>query len=155
MSTVDFPLNCISPVAARSRRRIGWRVATLLILLNGGCLWRSYPEALATHLDALTKAAAKLVVVCQSERGLPVDGVEEFAKPSLQARAFLRQYDSHKDERSYQQLGVFLDRYDALLDRVEASRAEGGKVDPEWLTAELNLLLHMAAAIRGSAVPTE
>jgi hypothetical protein len=124
----------------------------LLWVAGPGCRWRSYPEILNVHLDVLTQTAAKLIAVAQSPRGLQTEGMGEYTYPSRRARAFLADYQSYRDRPSHRQLTAFLDRYDSLVERIDAARVNRKPIESAVLTTELNELLQMSAAIRGMAV---
>jgi hypothetical protein len=49
-------------------------------------------------------------------------------------------------------LTAFLDRYDSLVERIDAARVNRKPIESAVLTTELNELLQMSAAIRGMAV---
>lgn len=133
----------------------GWTIGVtlgLLAIAASGCSWRSYPEVLNVHLDVLTQTAAKLIAVAESPRGLQTEGMGEYTYPSRRARAFLADYQGYRERRSHQQLSSFLDRYDGLVEHIDAARVNRSPLDSASLTAELNELLHVAASIRGAAV---
>ena len=148
-----------------AQRLQGWRAAALcygagpmarrlmvLAMSLGavGCLWRSYATILSVHLDVLTQTAAKLCSVVEAARGPTAEGMAEYTYPAQRGREFLRQFGSYRDRRSYQQFSVYLDRYEAMVRDVDATRAQGG----EWhatlprLIEQRDALVQLAARIR-------
>ena len=115
-----------------------------------GCLWRSYATILSVHLDVLTQTAAKLCSVVESARGPTTEGMAEYTYPAQRGREFLHQFSNYSGRRSYQQFGVYLDRYEAMVRDVDATRAQAGN----WhallprLIAQRDALMQLAGQIR-------
>jgi len=126
------------------------RVAFLLVVCAAGCLWRSYGAIMEVHLDVLTQTADKLSSVVASGRGPTAQGMAEYVYPAQRAREFMRQFSSYGDRRSYQQFGVLVDRYEALVREVDAARAQRqlGPQDVSHLHSEREALYALAAQIR-------
>ena len=123
-----------------------------LILCAAGCLWRGYGTIMEVHLDVLTQTAAKLCSVVESGRGPLAEGMAEYVYPAQRARVFLRQFSNYSDRRSYQQFGVLLDRYEALVHEVDAARSQGqlGPEVAERLNRERDALQASASEIRAA-----
>jgi hypothetical protein len=102
-----------------------WRLTIVLVACAAGCLWRSYGTIMDVHLDVLTQTADKLYSVVASGRGPTAEGMAEYVYPAQRAREFMRQFSSYSSRRSYQQFGVLVDRYDAMVREVDAARAQG------------------------------
>jgi hypothetical protein len=102
-----------------------WRLTILLIVCAAGCLWRSYGTIMDVHLDVLTQTADKLRSVVEGGRGPTAEGMAEYIYPAQRAREFMRQFSSYSSRRSYQQFGVLVDRYDAMVREVDAARSQG------------------------------
>jgi len=125
--------------------------ATLCALT--ACLWRSYATILSVHLDVLTQTADKLCDVVESGRGPNAQAMAEYVYPAQRGREFLRQFESYHERSSYRQFGDFLDRYEALIQRVDGVRAAAGDWNatlPE-LRAQRDALRRLATAIRSDA----
>jgi hypothetical protein len=127
------------------------RLAVLTMCIGAaGCLWRSYATILSVHLDVLTQTAAKLCSVVEARRGPTIEGMAEYIYPAQRGREFLRQFSSYSARRSYQQFSEYLDRYEAMVRDVDATRAQSGN----WqallprLTAQRDALVQLAAQIR-------
>ena len=133
-------------VRAMSRRLV---LLGVLVVCTG-CLWRGYATIMSVHLDVLTQMAAKLCSVVEAGRGPTAEGMAEYTYPAQRGREFLRQFSRYKAQRSYQEFGTFLGRYEAMVHDVDAARAEGRDwrmVSPA-LQAQRDRLLQLAAAIR-------
>ena len=102
-----------------------WRLTILLIVCAAGCVWRSYATIMNVHLDVLTQTADKLYSVVESGRGPTAEGMAEYVYPAQRAREFMQQFSSYSGRRSYQQFGVLVDRYDAMVREVDAGRSQG------------------------------
>jgi hypothetical protein len=123
----------------------------VLLLCATGCVWRSYATILSVHLDVLTQTAAKLQSVVESGRGPTAEGMAEYVYPAQRAREFLRQFSNKSDRPSYQKFTALLDRYEAMVRRVDAARVAGtGAQAVADLTAEQAALQQLAAEIRTS-----
>src|SRR5262245_37602798 len=109
------------------RRLFVW----VVFLTVAGCVWRGYATIMNVHLDVLTQTAAKLCAVVQADKGPSTEGIAEYVCPAKRGREFLRQFSGDSARRSYTQFGAFLDRYEALVRDVDASRARGS----DWRTA--------------------
>ena len=131
-------------------RRRGIVVCVVVLLSVAGCLWRGYATILGVHLDVLTQTAAKLVNVVESGRGPTAEGMAEYVYPAQRAREFMRQFSSYGERASYRQLGVLLDRYEAIVKGVDAARVTGGQTKPDVtaLAAERDKLEQLAVSIR-------
>jgi hypothetical protein len=114
-------------------------------------LWRSYPEILAVHLDVLTQTAAKLCAVVEADRGPTAEAMGEYIYPAQRGRGFLRQFSNYSERPSYQKLGELLDRYEAMVHRVDAARAAGAALDVGWLASERDTLVAVADTVRNEA----
>lgn len=123
-------------------------VALLLFLCMPCCIWRSYGNILNVHLDVLTQTAAKLCAVVESGKPLRTEDMAEYTYPSQRAREFLRQFGRYRERRSYQQLSTLLDRYDVLVQAVDAARAQQHVPDLQQLTRERDALQRSADDIR-------
>jgi hypothetical protein len=126
------------------------RSPILMAICVAGCLWRSYGAIMEVHLEVLTQTADKLCSVVESGRGPTAEGMAEYVYPAKRAREFLRQFGGYSDRRSYQQFGVLLDRYEALVRDVDAARADR-RLGPEEalrVTGEGDALRAMAGEIR-------
>jgi hypothetical protein len=129
-----------------------WRLTILLLACAAGCLWRSYGAIMDVHLDVLTQTADKLNSVVESGRGPTAEGMAEYVYPAQRAREFMRQFSSYSSRRSYQQFGVLVDRYDALVREVDAARSQG-RLGPEVVARvkdESDALRALAAETRGA-----
>jgi hypothetical protein len=126
------------------------RVASLLFVLLAGCLWRGYAAIMAVHLDVLTQTAAKLCAVVESGRGLTAEGMAEYVYPAQRAREFLRQFSGQSGRESYQRFTTLLDRYEAMVREVDATRAAQRDWQPvlPHLNAEREALAQLAADVR-------
>ena len=126
------------------------RLPIVLIICAAGCLWRGYGTIMEVHLDVLTQTADKLYSVVASGRGPTAEGMAEYVYPAKRAREFMRQFSGYSDRKSYQQFGVLLDRYEALVREVDAARAQRqlGPEDVSHLRSEREALYALAAEIR-------
>jgi hypothetical protein len=131
-------------------RRMCRRLGILLLVCAAGCLWRSYGTIMAVHLDVLTQTADKLSSVVASGRGPTAEGMAEYVYPAQRAREFMRQFSGYRDRKSYQQFGVLVGRYEALVREVDAARAQRqlGPQDASHLRSECEALDALAAEIR-------
>jgi hypothetical protein len=121
-----------------------------MVVCVAGCLWRSYGAIMEVHLDVLTQTADKLSSVVASGRGPTAEGMAEYVYPAQRAREFMRQFSGYSDRKSYQQFGVLVDRYEALVREVDAARAQGrlGAEEASRLNSERDAVRGMADAIR-------
>ncbi len=125
-------------------------VVVTLCVWAAACLWRSYATILSVHLDVLAQTAAKLCSVVEAKRGPTAEGMAEYTYPAQRGREFLHQFSNYSGRRSYQQFAVYLDRYEAMVRDVDATRAQGGN----WpaflprLTAQRDALVQLAGQIR-------
>ncbi len=129
------------------------RVSVLFLLLMSACLWRSYEQILAIHLDVLTQTANKLGDVAASSQG-PALGMAEYAYPAKRARQFLQQFSKHNGRSSYAGLKAFLDRYERMLAEVDAARL-GEQIDGTRLRTEITALNEAATTIRAQAAAAD
>jgi len=138
------------PAIFPSILRLTFYAATLL---STSCLWRSYADVLSVHLDVLTQTADKLYAVVESGRGPTAEGMAEYVYPAQRARGFLRQFSNYSDRPSYKKLGELLDRYEAMVNRVDAARAGGAeaRLDLAVLTAEREVVAALAEEARREA----
>jgi hypothetical protein len=120
----------------------------IVVLCVSSCIWRSYGKILDVHLDVLTQTAAKLCAVVEAGRPLHTEDMAEYTYPSQRAREFLRQFSSYRERRSYQQLSALLDRYDVLVQGVDAARAQQQVPDLQHLIQERDVLQRFADDIR-------
>lgn len=129
-----------------------WRLTISLLLCAAGCLWRSYGTIMDVHLDVLTQTADKLYSVVESGRGPTAEGMAEYVYPAQRAREFLRQFASYSNRRSYQQFGVLVERYDAMVREVDAARSQGrlGSEGAARVKSEGDALHALAAETRAA-----
>lgn len=127
------------------------RFALLLFACAASCVWRSYDTIMQVHLDVLTETADKLCSVVESGHGPTAEGMAEYVYPAKRAREFMRQFSGYRERKSYQQFGVLLDRYEALVHTVDAARAQQqlGPQVVSHLHSEREALDALAAEIRG------
>lgn len=124
-------------------------LALAALLCVTGCLWRSYGEILSVHLSVLTEMAAKLCAVVQAGQGPTAQGMAEYVYPLQRGREFLRQFDRYRDRGSYREFIQFLDRYEEMVHRLDAARAEDRlAAELPQLVAERDTLQQLAAEIR-------
>ncbi len=126
------------------------RVLVLLLLLVSACLWRSYEDILAIHLDVLTQTASKLGDIAASGHAPTAEGMAEYAYPAKRARQFLQQFSKHSGRSSYAGLKAFLDGYEQMVSEVDAGRLDG-HVDNAKLSLEITALNQAATTIRAQA----
>ena len=129
-----------------------WRLTILLVVCAAGCLWRSYGTIMDVHLDVLTQTADKLHSVVESGRGPTTEGMAEYVYPAQRAREFMRQFSSYSGRRSYQQFGMLVDRYDALVREVDAARSQRrlGSEDAARVKSESDALHALATETRAA-----
>jgi len=129
-----------------------WRLTILLVVCAAGCLWRSYGTIMGVHLDVLTQTADKLHSVVVSGRGPTAEGMAEYVYPVQRAREFMRQFSSYSGNRSYQQFGVLVNRYDAMVREVDAGRSQGrlGAEEAARVKSEGDALHALAVEIRAA-----
>lgn len=100
----------------------------LLVLLSlfglTGC-WSGYATRAGIHAELLSSMATKLVSLVDAGRPPAVEGMGEYVYPAKRAAEFLQRYDGYAEYGSYQTLKQMLDRYEALVRRVDAGRAAG------------------------------
>ncbi len=124
-------------------------LALAVLLCVTGCLWRSYGDILSVHLSVLTEMAAKLCAVVQAGKGPTAQGMAEYVYPLQRGREFLRQFDGYRNRQSYREFIRFLDRYEEMIHRLDAARAEGRlATELPQLLAERDTLQQLAAEIR-------
>jgi len=128
------------------------RLTVLALCIVSACLWRGYAAIMVVHLDVLTQTAAKLCAVVESGRGLTAEGMAEYVYPAQRAREFLRQFSGQNGRESYKQFTTLVDRYEAMVHDVDATRAAGRDWKPvlPHLTAQRDALLQLAAAVRAA-----
>ena len=125
----------------------------LLALPTTACIWRSYADILSVHVDVVTQTAAKLCSVIEAGLGPTAEGMAEYVYPAQRAREFLKQSAGYSERESYKRLGELLDRYEAMVRRVDAARANPGetKLDRAALDADRDGLMRLAEAARIAA----
>lgn len=121
-------------------------VLSLLLLLAPACLWRSYAGVMRVHLDVLSAMADKAAYNAQTGQRPTSNDVTELTYPLQRARQFAYQYRNYADRESYRAFGAALDRYQALVDAIDAARGDAGR----W-EAERTLLASQNAAWRAAA----
>lgn len=125
-------------------------VVLLLLLLASACLWRSYEEILAVHLDVLTVTADKLDGVVSSGHSLTTQGMTEYVYPAQRARQFLGQFSKHKARPSYVAMQELLTHYENMVAAVDAARPLG-TIDTGKLHDDVRTLRALAGRIRNDA----
>jgi hypothetical protein len=125
-------------------------VALLLVVSLSACLWHSYDEVLRVHLSVLTQMTDKLDSFAEADHVPTAAEMAEFLYPAQRGRIFLRRFTRYENRASYRAFTQFLDRYEAMLKRVDAARLS----DADWrrerpdLAREHKELATMANAIR-------
>jgi len=123
-----------------------WLLALALLC---GC-WRSYESILDVHLTVLLQMTDKLSGMAASGHTPTAADMVEFGYPAERGREFLRAFRNVSDRQSYKRFGDFLDRYEAMLRRVDAARVS----EPAWhgegqrMSADREVLGQLAADIR-------
>jgi hypothetical protein len=118
----------------------------VLIALSSACLWRSYGEVLRVHLEVLSSFTDKAIANAASGQRPTSADVTELTYPLQRARQFAYQYRGYAERGSYARFGVALDRYQTLVDAIDAARGDAARWD-----AERTLLPAQAAAFRQAA----
>src|SRR5262249_4938456 len=124
--------------------------ALALAVSCAACLWRSYADVLAVHLTVLTQMIDKLAAFAEAGRAPTANDMVEVAYPAQRGRTFLRQFRGNAERDSYRDFATLLDRYEALLKRVDTARTR----EDEWqaerahVRQERDTLAALAARIR-------
>lgn len=122
----------------------------VLGLVLSGCLWRGYSAVLEVHLTVLLQMTDKLCGMGEIGHAPTVSDMVEFGYPAQRGREFLRAFRSSNERPSYRQFGEFLDRYEALLKRVDAARVSEAswRADVPQQQRDRAALAELAASIR-------
>lgn len=108
--------------AARRWRR---RALVLLAVASvGGCLWRSYADVMRVHLDVLSSMADKVAGQAADGYRPTSSDVTELTYPLQRARQFAHQYRQYAERESYIRFITALDRYQALVEAIDAARGD-------------------------------
>ena len=111
------------------------RSAFLLCLLLSACLWRSYDDILAVHVDVLLGMADKIVAKSEAGRRPTPNDLTELLYPLQRARQFAGQFRAQSGRGSYRAFGELLDRYEELVKKIDAARAD----DARWAALRTEL----------------
>jgi hypothetical protein len=124
-------------------------LALSLLLLAPACLWRSYAGVMRVHLDVLSAMADKAAYNAQIGRRPTSNDVTELIYPLQRARQFAYQYRASAQRESFASFVAALDRYQALVDAIDAARGDAAR----W-EIERTQLPAQYAAWRGAAERT-
>jgi hypothetical protein len=137
----------------RMRARL---LSALLLVACTGCLWRSYSEVMRVHLDVLGGLADKAAFNAEHGARPTSNDVTELTYPLERARQFAYQYRSYAERESYRRFVTALDRYQALVETVDAARGDEARWAAERLkVVELNAAWRDAAQHAGDALDRE
>ncbi len=126
------------------------RVAPLvLLLLAPACLWRSYGDVMRVHLEVLESLADKAAGNVAAGQRPTSNDVTELTYPLQRARQFAYQYRDDANRESYRRFIEALDRYQAMVDAIDAARGD----DTRW-RIERDALPAQSAAWRAAAEQT-
>lgn len=100
------------------------RLVVLLCLSLCACLWRSYDEIVAVHVDVLLGMADKVVAKSKAGRRPTPNDLTELLYPLQRARQFAHQFQAQSSRESYRAFGALLDRYQELVEKIDAARTE-------------------------------
>jgi hypothetical protein len=124
------------------------RVLLVLALTLAGC-WSGYAGRVSVHAEVMTLTAAKLVSLIEAGRPPAAESMGEYVYPARRARELLRSYAGYSEYASYRKLEELVQRYETLVQRIDALRAGrsdwSGEID--GLRAEAEALRRLAAEI--------
>src|SRR5262245_41670651 len=101
------------------------RVAPLILLLvTPACLWRSYGDVMRVHLEVLESLADKAAGNVAAGQRPTSNDITELTYPLQRARQFAYQYRSDSERESYRRFIAALDRYQAMVDAIDAARGD-------------------------------
>lgn len=116
-------------------------LSALLLVACAGCLWRSYTDVMGVHLDVLSGMADKAAFNAAHGARPTSNDVTELTYPLERARQFAYQYRSYAERESYRRFVTALDRYQALIETVDAARGD----EARWAAERFKLVeLHVA-----------
>jgi len=124
-------------------------LAALLLVVCAGCLWRSYAEVMRVHLEVLSGMADKAAFNAESGRRPSSNDITELSYPLERARQFAYQYRSDAQRESYRLFVAALDRYQSLVNAIDAARGD----EARW-AAERPRLAGLQQAWRAAAEQT-
>lgn len=96
------------------------------------CLWRSYGEVMRVHLDVLSSLSEKAMANAEAGKRPTSNDVTELTYPLQRGRQFEYQYRGYADHESYRLFVVALDRYQALIEIIDAARGDAAR----WTAAQ-------------------
>ena len=99
----------------------------VLAAVGHGCLWRSYDEVMRVHLEVLSGLADKAMVNAEAGQRPTSNDVTELTYPLQRARQFAHQYRGYAERESYQLFVAALDRYQALVETIDAARGDAAR----------------------------
>jgi hypothetical protein len=125
------------------------RLSILFLFLGLGACWGGYASRAAIHAELLTSMTVKLVSLVESGRPPAVERMGEYIYPAKRAEEFLRSYASYAEYASYGALKQMTERYQVLVQRVDAGRAAGidWNGELEALRAEDKAIQRLAAEV--------
>lgn len=124
----------------------------LALVLAPACLWRGYADVMRVHLEVLSGFAEKLAYNTRAGQRPTSNDVTELTYPLQRARQFAYQYRSDAARESYQRFTVALDRYQALVEAVDAARGDESRWAAErpQLTAQYEAWRTAAEAVHAA-----
>lgn len=124
-------------------------VPIIFLLVAAACLWRSYGDVMRVHLEVLESLADKAAGNVAAGQRPTSNDVTELTYPLQRARQFAYQYRDDAQRASYQRFIEALDRYQAMVDAIDAARGD----DARW-AAERDMLAEQARGWRAAAAQT-
>ena len=123
------------------------RCVLVVLVVVPACLWRSYGEIMAVHVDVLLALADKTVANAEAGRRPTSNDVVELTYPLQRGQQFAHQFEGYRERDSYRHFVALLGRYEAFVQAIDAAR-----VDPRrWEALQASLksdvaILHDDAA---------
>ena len=99
------------------------------------------------HLDVLCGMADKAAVQCRHGQRPTSNDVTELTYPLQRARQFAYQYRSYAERESYRRFVAALDRYQALVEAIDAARGD----EARWAAERARSRRHKCGAWRAAA----